>query len=122
MTSVATKVMFASALVMALVIRGGAQAQKSSGAAAGPDPRVGLKAGFRDAGVAARNLELVTSVSKPEGFYDPSAPSGGPLPPEPPAESAPAAASPAPAAASPAPAAAEPAPATQKIPAGLNFA
>jgi len=115
MTSVATKVMFASALVMALVIRGGAQDQKSSGAAAGPDPRVGLKAGFRDAGVAARNLELVASVSKPEGFYDPSAPSGGPLPPEPPAESAPAAAS-------PAPAAAEPAPATQKIPAGLNFA
>ena len=97
MTSVATKVMFVSALVLSVAIRGGAQEQKASSAGGGgQDPRVGLKAGFRDAGVAARNLELVTSVSKPEGFFDPSVPEGGPLPPEPPAD-APAAPSPAPA-------------------------
>src|SRR5207249_9351543 len=46
------------------------------------DPRVGLKAGLRDAGQAARNLELVASVTKPEGFFDPKAPGGTPTPPE----------------------------------------
>ena len=35
------------------------------------DPRVGLKAGLRDAGDAARNMELVASLPKPEGFFDP---------------------------------------------------
>jgi hypothetical protein len=35
-----------------------------------PDPRVGLKAGTTDAGVAARNMELVANVPKPEGFGD----------------------------------------------------
>jgi hypothetical protein len=38
------------------------------------DPRVGLKAGLRDAGVAARHMELVASVSKPDGFFDPAVP------------------------------------------------
>ena len=47
-----------------------------------PDPRVGLKAGFRDAGVAARGMELVASLPKPEGFFDPKAPAGQPTPPE----------------------------------------
>jgi hypothetical protein len=49
---------------------------------ASTDPRVGLKPGFRDAGEAARNLELVAAVPKPEGFFDPAAPAGGPIPPE----------------------------------------
>jgi hypothetical protein len=40
------------------------------------DPRVGLKAGLRNAGVAARNLELVASLPKPAGFFDPAAPAG----------------------------------------------
>ena len=40
------------------------------------DPRVGLKAGFRDAGVAARNMELLANLPKPEGFFDPEAPAG----------------------------------------------
>jgi hypothetical protein len=40
------------------------------------DPRVGLKAGFRDAGQAARNIELVASMPRPEGFFDPKAPAG----------------------------------------------
>jgi hypothetical protein len=48
------------------------------------DPRVGLKAGFHDAGTAIHNLELVWSVPKPDGFFDPKAPAGTPVPPEPP--------------------------------------
>ncbi|MCI0410736.1 MAG: hypothetical protein L0191_19615, partial [Acidobacteria bacterium] len=51
-------------------------------AAASKDPRVRLKAGFRDAGEAAQNLELVASVAKPEGFFNPQAPEGEPAPPE----------------------------------------
>jgi len=46
------------------------------------DPRVGLKAGFRDAGQAARNMELVSTLPKPEGFFDPKEPAGKPTPPE----------------------------------------
>ena len=40
------------------------------------DPRVGLKAGLRDAGVAARNMEQIATLPKPEGFFDPKAPAG----------------------------------------------
>jgi hypothetical protein len=53
------------------------------------DPRVGLKPGFHDAGEAAKNLERIASLPKPEGFFDPKAPFGNPLP----AEQPPAAAS-----------------------------
>ena len=35
------------------------------------DPRVNLKPGLRDAGVAARGMELVSTRPRPEGFYDP---------------------------------------------------
>jgi hypothetical protein len=62
-----------TALTLAVVINGRAQ-----------DPRVGLKPGFQDAGIAARNMELVKSLPKPEGFFDPKAPAGLPTPPEPP--------------------------------------
>src|SRR5262245_65253454 len=48
------------------------------------DPRIGLKPGFRDAGTAIHNLELVWSLPKPDGFFDPKAPAGTPNPPEPP--------------------------------------
>jgi hypothetical protein len=48
------------------------------------DPRVGLKPGFRDAGVAARNMELLANLPKPEGFFDPAAPAGAVSRPEPP--------------------------------------
>ena len=37
-----------------------------------PDPRVGLKPGFDDAGTAAKNIELVSHMPKPEGFSDPT--------------------------------------------------
>jgi hypothetical protein len=46
------------------------------------DPRVGLKPGLRDAGVAARHMELVATLPKPPGFFDPKAPAGEPTPPE----------------------------------------
>ncbi|PYR58142.1 MAG: hypothetical protein DMF85_11545 [Acidobacteria bacterium] len=66
------------ALLVSIVLVGVAQDRAA-------DPRVGLKAGLRDAGQAARNLELVASVTKPEGFFDPKAPGGTPTPPERPA-------------------------------------
>jgi len=40
------------------------------------DPRVGLKAGFHNAGEAARNMEVIASLPKPEGFFDPKTPAG----------------------------------------------
>jgi hypothetical protein len=46
------------------------------------DPRVGLKAGLTDAGVAARHMELVANLPKPDGFFDPEAPAGSPIEPE----------------------------------------
>jgi hypothetical protein len=75
---------FSTAGALALpVIHGTAQERPAAPAAA--DPRVGLKAGLRDAGVAVRNMELVSSLPKPDGFFDPKAPAGDPMPPEPPA-------------------------------------
>jgi len=72
MKSIAKKVTCFAALAFAGVVSGGAQ-----------DPRIGLKAGFQDAAVAARNMELVKSLPKPDGFFDPKAPAGVPTPPEP---------------------------------------
>lgn len=39
------------------------------------DPRAGLKAGFRDAGSAILNLDLLASLPRPAGFFDPDNPS-----------------------------------------------
>jgi hypothetical protein len=61
---------------IAAAIEGGAQSRPAA------DPRIGLKAGLRDAGQAARNMELVASLPRPEGFFDPKAPAGNPTPPE----------------------------------------
>jgi uncharacterized protein (DUF305 family) len=51
--------------------------------AASPDPRTTLKGGFRDAGQAASNMQLIASLPKPAGFFDPTNPEGNPpqLPP-----------------------------------------
>ena len=46
------------------------------------DPRVGLKPGVNDADKAAWHLELIASLPKPPGFFDPSAPAGEPTAPE----------------------------------------
>ena len=43
------------------------------------DPRASLAAGFRNAGTAISNLELVSEQPKPVGFYDPANPAGLPL-------------------------------------------
>ncbi|MBT8146956.1 MAG: DUF305 domain-containing protein, partial [Gammaproteobacteria bacterium] len=42
------------------------------------DPRVGLAAGFRDAGQAALNMRLLAALPKPPGFFDPANPAGLP--------------------------------------------
>ena len=42
------------------------------------DPRSALSAGFRDAGQARLNLELVASLPKPAGFFDPNNPANLP--------------------------------------------
>ena len=42
------------------------------------DPRAGLAPGFTDAGEAISNLELVTALPKPAGFFDPQNPVGLP--------------------------------------------
>ncbi|MBL0947750.1 MAG: DUF305 domain-containing protein [Brevundimonas sp.] len=45
---------------------------------ASPDPRTNLRAGFRDAEEAALNMQLIASLPKPTGFFDPSNPEGLP--------------------------------------------
>jgi hypothetical protein len=55
--------------VLAFMLEGGAQSPATSGHA---DPRVGLKGGLTDAEFAAKGLELVSNLPKPEGFIDPS--------------------------------------------------
>ena len=42
------------------------------------DPRAILSAGFKNAGEAAMNVELIASLPKPAGFFDPKNPSGLP--------------------------------------------
>lgn len=54
-----------------VVITGAQESQPST-----PDPRVGLKPGFRDAGIAARSMTLVATLPKPVGFFDPNRPAG----------------------------------------------
>lgn len=58
-----------------------AEIERMTGMLAGfsPDPRVNLAAGFRDAGEATLNMELLAALPKPEGFYDPENPAGLPM-------------------------------------------
>jgi hypothetical protein len=78
MRSVATSFLCLSAAVLSVAVQGGAQERSATAA----DPRVGLKAGFLNAGEAARNMERIASLSKPQGFFNPEAPAGDPTPPE----------------------------------------
>ncbi len=77
--------------MLAMVATGGAQ-QKPADT---NDPRVGLKPGVRDAGVAARGMELMSTRPRPEGFFDPKNPGGLPMPGERPANATPPAPAPA---------------------------
>src|SRR5262245_30745888 len=103
MKSVVSKLLCLVAIA-GTVAAGVAQEKPSGPTASTNDPRVGLKPGLRDAGTAIRGMELLSSLPKPEGFFDPKNPGGTPTPaetPEPPATTAGAPATPA-----------EPAPAT----------
>ncbi|MGE3277669.1 MAG: hypothetical protein AB7O67_21345 [Vicinamibacterales bacterium] len=109
MRSVPVKLLCLSAAALFVVAQGavsGQQAEKQ-------DPRVGLKAGYLDAGEAAWNMERLSGLSRPQGFFDAENPAGDPTPPERPAGSPPPEPPPAP-------------PAGQAAPArrggGLNFA
>src|SRR5262249_23482288 len=73
---------FSISIVLVFLIAWGVAAIAQEHTAAVTDPRVGLKAGLRDGGVAARNIELVKSIPKPDGFFDPKSPLGTPTPPE----------------------------------------
>ena len=77
MRAVATK-MFG--LAIAVLAASALVAAQEPAPASTSDPRAKLKPGFRDAGVVARNLELVATLPKPEGFFDPTAPAGLPSP------------------------------------------
>jgi hypothetical protein len=80
MRSAAATVLCFSAVLLFVVIQGGAQERSAGNGSA--DPRVGLKAGFHDAGEAARNMVRISSLPKPAGFFDPKEPAGEPTPPE----------------------------------------
>jgi hypothetical protein len=99
---------FACCLAVMFVAVTGGRAQDKPATSTTNDPRVGLKAGFRDAGVAVKGLELVSSMPKPEGFFDPKEPAGPASAPRgrgttPDAAATPAAATPATTTASPTP-------------------
>ena len=57
------------AVVAAAVVTAGALQVSAQQQA--PDPRVGLKAGLTDAGQAAKNMELLRNVPRPENFGNP---------------------------------------------------
>ena len=77
MRSVAAMCLCVSAVILAAAIEGGAQQRPADP----NDPRVGLKAGLNNAGEAARNMKKISSLPKPEGFFDPANPAGA-IPPE----------------------------------------
>jgi hypothetical protein len=78
MKSVAAACLCISAVMLAASIEGGAQQRPADS----NDPRIGLKAGLRDAGEASRNMKRISSLPKPEGFFDPANPGGTPIPAE----------------------------------------
>ena len=110
-----------AAAAMFLVVQGHAQ-QPPQEHASTTDPRASLKPGFDNAGQAAKNMQLVAHMGKPQGFFDPGSPAGTPTPPETTGRGA--AAAPAPQPAATAPAAQPPATAGRGRggPSGLDFA
>jgi hypothetical protein len=69
MRVVAKTLLCLSGVLLALMAETGAQQPTPSGQ---PDPRIGLKGGQTDAAFAAKGLDLVANLPKPEGFIDPS--------------------------------------------------
>src|SRR6185436_7820300 len=74
MRPAATRLLTVFALSTSFAIAGIAQDKPATSIT--NDPRVGLKAGFRDAAHAAKGMELVATMPRAEGFYDPKAPAG----------------------------------------------
>ena len=66
----------------AVAVAQAGQDKPAAGTPSTTDPRASLKAGIKDAGTAARNMTLVSSMGKPNGFFDPKHPAGDPTPPE----------------------------------------
>ncbi len=77
MKSLATYYLCLTVLCVCAVFAGHAQEQATT-----TDPRAALTPGFRTAGETARNMQRVSSLPKPEGFFDPKTPAGPPTPPE----------------------------------------
>jgi hypothetical protein len=65
------------AAVGSLAAAGDAAAQATAAAANLDDPRVGLSAGWHDAGEAASSMELLAHRPRPEGFFNPANPGDG---------------------------------------------
>ena len=80
MKPVVVKVLSASACVVGIAVT--VRTQQIPAVPAKNDPRVGLKPGYMDAGEAAKNLQKVATLPKPEGFFDKEHPAGAPTPPE----------------------------------------
>ena len=79
MRSARRYVLCVSAVVLAAAIEGGgAAARRRSRTIRASASRPGCS----DAGEAARNMEQIASLPKPEGFFDPQSPAGAPTPPE----------------------------------------
>ena len=79
MKRVAASLFAVSAMMLSISMEG--RAQDRPAPPPSTDPRANLKPGFRDAGQVARNMELVATMPKPQGFFDPKAPAGSPAPP-----------------------------------------
>lgn len=73
---------FLLAGMLAAVVVSTAQDHSPQAGPTAADERATLKAGFRDAGEAARNMKLVVTLPKPDGFFDPVFPAGEPTPEE----------------------------------------
>jgi hypothetical protein len=80
MKSAAIRALWVCVVLSAAAV--GGTAQQVPAVPAENDPRIGLKAGLHDAGEAARNMEHIANLPKPEGFFDPTAPAGRGSPPE----------------------------------------
>jgi hypothetical protein len=79
---VSARVLGAAIAVTAAAIAVTAQGHAGHAGHGPADPRVGLKPGLHDAGIAISNLELVGHVPRPAGFFDPKDPAGLPTGPE----------------------------------------
>ena len=60
------------AVVAAGLLSAAQAGAQGGGSSAANDPRVGLTAGWNNAGQAGRNMELVSNTQRPTGFFDPT--------------------------------------------------